>query len=523
MERIEGDRPEAPTNRVEPPDITAATETTTPTERPRPTTPFELVRREQWAYLEAFYRQLQQRSNQAGFASFRVFLLSLGVGIGAAVAGFFLAPIWFPDIENSGGVAAHRVLTARLAASLLFLIVPFVSTPFWLSNARVLRPVMVPGGILILIMITGGVALLLSYPKDLNNAGQVYVLAMAAGIASVLTASGKWAFDTVGAESKHASDQRHRMAERVHRMTTWHYAPMLRRAHEAVANLYDLRNFLGLSEQDAFVDEIQTFKHRTARSLILLLSEVRHLYAWSGSIYLTERGHEDRIGRLLVIIPQLMDIDEEATDELVTTVGPKFPPLPPDSAGEAGPPVLLPPPLTSDEFAELAAEDKPAARMIRELENRFDQQRVRTGLDRALTEFQVELNGAINQSHRQSYRSWKRSVTTSSQRTEERRLRIEWTRQRFYLEQLAEALEQIPSDYAARLEALIAAVDHSLATRDPVAAYSLLEIEAEEFAGDLLLLYRRSRPKIYHLCTSILTLLGARGSTRTRYAIDEIA
>lgn len=446
------------------------------------------------------------------------------VAIGAIVAGggWWASPYWFPDPvavdaagENGDSLPVSRLWVARAAAGGAGLLLIVVSSPFWFRQARQLRPILVPGFFLLVILLGGGAAVLLAHTAKPSQLQTSYIVAIGAGMASVLTASVKWAFDMVGVHRENLRKRNEAMGNRVDTMINEHYALLLRRAREAREALSRLHRLTEFPERAAIAADVEVAAIGAGYRLGLFFHEEQRLYRKHGAIFLASQRAERRVARLLAVLHYVLGLAPEHEEELVVSVQRT------ENADDA---------RRLSEFASSVDDSDSLRRLVGMITNRLEAPRILVGTAMALSEFRAQLLNGINEIHRNWYRDWEATRIPGEYWTREYETEKEWRSIVRQLKPLQEALSVPsasgplgnPTDASDELTALVEEIENSIDEKDPVAIFAMHEERLEELLGGLLLRFRDKRQDIEPVVTSVLDRIGSKDESRSRYPLGWI-
>lgn len=435
------------------------------------------------------------------------------VGVGIAVSGSFVADRWFPPPQGTQP-PVPRADVARAVAAGVGLLLPVLSTPMWFRPARSLQPILVPVAILLVTVLTGGAAVYVFRSIEGTEADSRYLVAVGAGLVSVLAASVKWAFDSIGAHRQAVQEQNSKMAARVDEMVKRHYSHMLRRAKYARDALYSLSEWNEFPERLPIAVDRSVASQHAAYALAAFLWEERRLYEETGAVFLASRDTEHRVNRLLEIIRVLLELYPEVEDVLVQAVRSlAFV----DGADEARDSVV---PLTV--FVQAASSSQPLRGAVDFLGHRLDHPRIIVAIVHALDEFRWQLLGGMSEIYRHWYLDWQPLDLPQDYLGSERQMQVEWKKIIGKLEELHVQIRQGPTDIAERLEFLINLARGSVRNRDPFAIFAAYEEKLEILIDDIILRFRSRRAELNELMRSILADIGVGEESRYRFSLERI-
>ncbi len=389
-----------------------------------------------------------------------LFWLSFAGGL--AYAGWIAAPTWFPNNEDSP-LPVHRTDIAKAAAVGLAVLTMFLTSPLWFQRAKQLRPILVPGFLLLSIALVGGAVVLLAQPAEPSETERAYLLALGVGIASVLTASVKWAFDTVSLYSENLRRRNESMGARVEMMINDHYSAVFRRARELRTSLRELHRLNEFAERSALTAERDLATTRAAYRIALLLREEQLIYESKGAIFLASRRIENRVVRLLAITHLLLGLGSENEEELIAAVeGTSASTAETEATSRRVEVVTGIFPLPFSRFLDKTAESVSLQGLVRLLGHRLESGRLLVGLHLAVSELRSQLFEGINDVHKSWYKDWQPVPVPRKQLSRERRIHADWAQLLRKLVPLMKSLDKTPSDVVAGLSELIEDVGYSL-------------------------------------------------------------
>jgi hypothetical protein len=459
-------------------------------------------------------------------ASLLVLFCILVLAAGVAFGGWLAAPTWFPE-SDVGKLPVDRRDIAKATAIGSAIVLVAVTSPLWFQRAKQLRPILLPGAVLGLIVVAGGAMVLLSHASEFSpargasTAEKAYFIAIGAGVASVLTASVKWAFDMASVHRESLQNRNASMANRVDTMINQNYLPMLRKMRDARESLRRLHQLNQFPELSAIAAERHLVNQGVAYRLALFLLEERTLYQQWGGVFLASRRIEKRVSRLLIVIHLMLGLEPEHEDELAAATQKMTATLLQREAASKGPLQDARTTISLQEFRQQCEDDDSLESIVRLLGHRLEGPRILTGLVMAIGELRAQLTEGINEIYRDWYMDWEPVRPPAEHSARERRIQGEWSGLLRQIARLRSALGRktsFPTDIAEQLTVLTEEVRNSLKENDPVSIFAWYEDRLDEIVGHIILRFR-SQEELDPITRKILATIGSEEESRTRFSL----
>lgn len=471
------------------------------------------------AYWAAALRQMRDWLADVGLPPVSLFFFAFWfvLAVGIAYTGWREAPNWFPNSEGAP-LPINRTNIGKALAIGTAVLVILVTAPLWFQRAKQLRPILVPAFLLAVIVLVGGAAVLLEQPHEPSEAEGAYLLAMGAGLVSVLAASVKWAFDMIGVSRETIQKRNEAMANRVESMINEHYAPMVRLARDVRESLRHLHQLSEFPEPSAIKADRDLANQTVVYRFGLFLLEERRLFRERGAIFLASRRLEERVTRLLVVTHLLLGLEPENEEQIIREVQDLSSPT--ARAGDAaeGSGSSDNKAVSFPEFLVKVNESDRLKSIVGILGHRLEGPRILVGLALAISEFRSQLLTAINDIHRDWYEDWQPSRPPPEYSLRERQTKADWAKLLRELRSLSQAVRDSASDVAEGLVMLADDVRNAFRRNDPVAIFALHEDRLEDLLGQLVLRFRGRKKEIEPLLNSMLNTIGSKDEARNRFS-----